>query len=62
MKTPNYTKTIAGAALIIAAGAALKFRLLPVEDAAMVASLGAGLLGIGIRHGQEKAAQKGGTE
>lgn len=54
-KAPKYTKTIAGAVVVLAAAVGLKFKLLSLTDAGAIAMSGVTLMGIGIRHGLEKA-------
>lgn len=55
MQLPPYTKTVAGALVLLAAGVALKCGLLTFTDAAtLVMTVGLPLMGIGIRAGVEQ--------
>lgn len=53
VQLPPYTKTVAGAVVLLAAGVALKLKLVTLTDAAAIATAGLSLMGLGIRHGVE---------
>jgi hypothetical protein len=48
-RLPPYTKTVAGAVVLVAAALALKFRLISYTDAGSAAMTGLALMGVGVR-------------
>lgn len=54
MQLPPYTKTVAGALVLLAAGVALKLKLVTLADAGAIVTVGLSLMGIGIRAGVEQ--------